>query len=107
VTATVMPLEHRSRRGGVSSTAAAAILIAESEPLKLPSDALSLLYELTPAEVRVFELVVEGRSNETAAKALGVSLSTVKSHMVRVLEKTGARNRASLVHLAHTIRLPG
>ena len=83
------------------------MLIARSEPLQLPSDALSLLYDLTPAEVRVFELVVEGRSNETAARSLGVSLSTVKSHMVHVLEKTGARNRVGLVNLAQTIKLPG
>jgi DNA-binding NarL/FixJ family response regulator len=107
VTLTVMPLVHRSLRGGVSQRAAAAILVAESGPLQLPADALSLLYGLTPAEVRVFELVVEGGSNDDAAKALGVSLSTVKSHMVRVLEKTGARNRVGLVNLAHTIKLPG
>jgi DNA-binding NarL/FixJ family response regulator len=107
VTVTVMPLEQRSLRGGVSSRAAAAILIAESEPLQLPADALSLFYDLTPAEVRVFELVVEGRSNSDAAKALSVSLSTVKSHMVRVLEKTGVHNRVGLANLAHKIKLPG
>ena len=48
VTLTVMPLERRSLRGGVSPRAVAAVLITASEPLQLPSDALSLLYDLTP-----------------------------------------------------------
>jgi DNA-binding CsgD family transcriptional regulator len=73
----------------------------------MPADALALLYDLTPAEVRVFELVVAGGSNEMVGNTLGVSLSTVKSHMLHVLEKTGARNRVALVNLAHSIKLPG
>jgi len=106
VTATVMPLERRTSRGGVSARAAAAVLIATSAPLELPAGALSLLYDLTPAEVRVFELVVEGNSNVAVAKALGVSPSTVKTHMHRMFAKLGVRTRVELFKIAQSIKLP-
>lgn len=106
VTATVMPLERRTSRGGLSARAAAAVLIATSAPLELPAGALSLLYDLTPAEIRVFELVVEGNTNAAVARALGVSPSTVKTHMHRMFDKLGVRTRVELVRLAHSIRLP-
>lgn len=106
LTATVMPLERRTSRGGVSARAAAAVLIATSAPLELPAGALSLLYDLTPAEVRVFELVIEGKSNVAIARALGVSPSTVKTHMNRMFDKLGVRTRLELVRIAHNIKLP-
>ena len=106
LTATVMPLERRSSRGGVSARAAAAVLIATSAPLEFPTGALSLLYDLTPAEVRVFELVVEGNSNVAVAKALGVSPSTVKTHMNRMFDKLGVRTRLELPKIAYSIKLP-
>jgi DNA-binding CsgD family transcriptional regulator len=106
LTATVMPLERRASRSGVSASAAAAVLIATSAPLELPAGALSLLYDLTPAEVRVFELVVEGNTNVAVAKALGISPSTVKTHMSRMFDKLGVSTRVELFKIAHSIKLP-
>lgn len=107
VVVTVMPLQQRTLLGGVPSLATAAVLIAESAAPRLPADALSLLYDLTPAEVRVFEFAVEGHSNSAVATALGVLPSTVKTHMLRVFEKTGVRTRVGLANLSHRIRMPG
>jgi DNA-binding CsgD family transcriptional regulator len=101
-----MPLERRTSRRGIMASASAAVLIATSAPLELPAGALSLLYDLTPAEVRVFELVVEGKTNVAVAKALGVSPSTVKTHMNRMFDKLGVRTRMELVKIAHSIKLP-
>lgn len=106
LTATVMPLERRTSRSGVSAGAAAAVLIATSAPLELPAGALSVLYDLTPAEVRVFELVVEGNTNVAVARALGVSPSTIKTHVSRVLDKLGVRTRVELSKIAHSVKLP-
>lgn len=100
----VMPLERRSVRGGISSRASAAVFVADGSGGIAPMhDALGLLFSLTPAEARVFALVVDGLENEAVAVALGVATSTVKTHLLRVFEKTGAHSRADLARLARKI----
>lgn len=100
----VMPLEQRKIRGGLPSNASAAVFIADGSGGIAPMhDALGLLFGLTPAEARVFELAVDGLETDAAALALGVATSTVKTHMLRVFDKTGAHSRADLVRLARQI----
>lgn len=100
----VMPLEQRKIRGGLPSNASAAVFIADGSGGIAPMhDALGLLFGLTPAEARVFELAVDGLETDAAALTLGVATSTVKTHMLRVFDKTGAHSRADLVRLARQI----
>ena len=100
----VMPLEQRSVRDGLPTNASAAVFIADGSGGIAPMhDALGLLFGLTPAEARVFELAVEGLENEAVAAALGVATSTVKTHMLRVFDKTGAHSRTDLARLARKI----
>ncbi len=98
-----MPLERRRSRGGVSSRAAAAVLIATSAPLELPAGALSLLYDLTaPAEVRVFERVVEELEHRRR-QGPGRIAEHGQDHMNRMFAKLGVRTRMELIKLAHSI----
>lgn len=55
------------------------------------------LYQLSPAQVRVAEMVLEGRNLQHVAEGLGVAVSTAKTHLSRIFDKTGARNQAALV----------
>lgn len=50
---------------------------------------------LTPRELEVLALVRQGMTNAEIARALGTSRGTVKTQVSRILEKTGARNRAA------------
>lgn len=54
---------------------------------------------LTERERRVVALLAEGRSNREIAEILTLSVETVKSHVVRILRKLGAANRAEAVAL--------
>jgi DNA-binding CsgD family transcriptional regulator len=102
-----MPLERRSSRAGLPLEAVAAVFIADgSGPISAPRDAVMLLYGLTPAEARVFELVVAGRSSPEIAAELGIAASTVRTHLLRVFDKTGRHRRTELVRLAGEIRVP-
>jgi NarL family two-component system response regulator LiaR len=56
---------------------------------------------LTDRELEILRLVDEGRSNKCIAKALHISLHTVKNHVHRILEKLKVSNRREAVHLAY------
>jgi DNA-binding CsgD family transcriptional regulator len=103
----VMPLQRRALRGELGTPATAAVFVTDAgAPLAMPADAMRLLYELTPAEQRVFELVVAGLATEEIAGTLGVAPSTVRTQLLRVFEKTGRHNRTELVKLSREITLP-
>jgi len=61
---------------------------------------------LTARERQVMERVVAGTSNKLIARELGVSPRTVEHHRARVMEKTGSRSLAELIHLAALITQP-
>ncbi len=97
----VMPLERGATRRRLDQRAVAALFIAPAAAApRLPADALALLYDLTPAETRIFELVCAGITQEGISADLGIAKSTVKTHMLRIFEKTGCNRQVDLVKLA-------
>lgn len=57
-------------------------------------------YSLTEREIDVLELLVCGGANKAIANELGLSLSTVKTHLQHMFQKTGVDSRNELVALA-------
>jgi DNA-binding NarL/FixJ family response regulator len=80
-----------------SSSAAPASLPAVSRPSP------NVLAELTPREREVFVLMASGLSNAEIAAHFVVSEATVKTHVGRVLTKTGARDRVQVVVLGYQL----
>jgi FixJ family two-component response regulator len=54
---------------------------------------------LTPREVEVMELVVQGAANKEVAARLGLSPKTIEVHRANVMRKTRARSLAELVRM--------
>ena len=52
---------------------------------------------LKPREHELLRLVAGGATNKEAAAALFVSEATVKSYLLRIYDRLGARDRASAV----------
>lgn len=57
--------------------------------------------QLTPREREILELLAQGMSNEEIAAELTVEITTVKSHLVRMLVKLGVRSRLQAVVWAY------
>jgi DNA-binding CsgD family transcriptional regulator len=59
--------------------------------------ALRQSYRFTRREIEVSDLVRRGFTNHDVAEELGIGLATVKTHIMRIFDKLGIENRASLV----------
>lgn len=99
----LLPLAETGPLGG----AAAAIFVAPATaPRPAPLDAIAALFDLTPTETRVLALVGAGRANAEIAAALGIGVSTVRTHVLRLFDKTGTHRQADLVALLAAFSLP-
>jgi DNA-binding CsgD family transcriptional regulator len=56
-------------------------------------------FRLTPNEVRVLQALVEINGAAAIGAVLGMSESTVKTHLHHLFEKTGAERQADLIRL--------
>ena len=58
------------------------------------------LATLTPREIQIVRLLIEGKSSKQIASELQVAYRTICSHRAHLLAKTGAANTAALVRIA-------
>lgn len=90
LTAAVMPIDAGRTRFAVLVHTPAPLLPAMGRPL-------AKAFGFTPREVAVLMLLLEGKTIGDIAAILGVSLATVRTHVGRLLEKTGTERQADLV----------
>lgn len=55
---------------------------------------------LSPRELEILRLIVDGQPNKLISCMLGISENTVKLHITHLLSKTGAPDRTSVVKMA-------
>ena len=104
----VLPLTSGARRRAGRTYAAVAALLVRKAGLVVPSafEVISKVFTLTPTELRVLLAIVEVGGTPEVAEALGVAVTTVKTHLGRLFEKTGTARQADLVKLVAAYATP-
>lgn len=97
----VLPLTSGARRKAGRSHHASAAVFVRSAALSTPSgtEMIAKLFGLTPGELRVLLAIVDVGGVPATADALGVSETTIKTHLQNVYTKTGVNRQADLVKL--------
>jgi DNA-binding CsgD family transcriptional regulator/PAS domain-containing protein len=96
-----LPLTSGARgRAGLGHSAAVALFVRRASVMtSSPPEVIGKAFKLTPTELRVLLAIVEVGGVPEVAVALGVAETTIKTHLSRLFEKTGATRQADLVKL--------
>jgi DNA-binding CsgD family transcriptional regulator len=79
------------------------VTLAEAPPVEL----VQSLFDLTPREARVARSLTAGQSAEQIAADSGLSITTIRSQVRGVLEKTGCARQAEVVSLLGGVAVRG
>ena len=98
----VMPLTPglRSALGGQAPAVCVMFVQPVGELQPLPGEILVRLYGLTPAETRMLGLLARGFNLDDTAATLGIAMTTARTHLRHLFEKTGTDRQSALVRLA-------
>jgi DNA-binding CsgD family transcriptional regulator/PAS domain-containing protein len=105
--AQVLPLASGDLHRQLMPQATATVLVTH-EGLRSPAavKALSANFKLTPAETRMFEQLATGATVAEAAETLAIAKTTARTHLSRILSKTGVTRQTDLVALIHRLSPP-
>jgi DNA-binding CsgD family transcriptional regulator/PAS domain-containing protein len=100
--ATILRLDKGVRQNLASGSNPALFAIFVQNPeiaSPIPGEAFAKLYGLTNAELRITLALAPGLGPQGAADILGLSVTTVKSHLQHIFTKTGTNKQADLMQL--------
>ncbi|CAN7649729.1 helix-turn-helix transcriptional regulator [Rhizobium sp. LjRoot254] len=69
----------------------------DAETIARRIDQAREIYGLSPAQIRLARLIVDGHDLAGAAEILAVSVNTLRTQLQRIFDKTGVRSQAALV----------
>jgi DNA-binding CsgD family transcriptional regulator/PAS domain-containing protein len=101
--AAITPVSRHNRLVNAPGRASAiAFLVDPALTPVAPAERLAGLFALTPAEAGVAALFAAARTTLEISGELGITRETVRTHVKRVLAKSGATTQAQFVHLVAT-----
>jgi DNA-binding CsgD family transcriptional regulator len=91
--------ENPARPGEFRQARAMLFIKDTGETANVPSEVISAMFDLSPAEARLVKILLEGHRLEEIAVRLGVSHNTVKTQLKSVFEKLGCARQGDVIRL--------
>jgi DNA-binding CsgD family transcriptional regulator/PAS domain-containing protein len=104
--ATVLPLSTAELQSRFGTGAAALVFIQTSADMAGSLDAIASAFQLSPTETRVLGHLLDGRTPSEVADAMGVGVSTIRSHLTNLFIKTNTERQAELVAIVSRLLPP-
>lgn len=82
------------------------VFVKNQELLEERLQAAAAIYGITLAQLRLARLTIAGHDLRIAARLLGVSMATTRTHMQRMFEKVGVRSQTALVRALLSVAAP-
>ena len=73
------------------------VLLNDSAANEKRLAAAALVYGLTPGQLRVATRITAGDDIVAAARRLGISVNTARTHLRRIYDRTGVRSQTALM----------
>jgi len=83
----------------VSTEEHTAVMVHYTVPKRIDSDFLRQRYRLSPREIEISLLVCKGVTDPEIASALGVSFSTIRTHLKSIFAKLDVTTRSELIYV--------
>ena len=93
----------RAMPAGEDAHAGCCVLATIERVVLTRTDAMRRRFRFTRTQARLAEMLCEGMRPTHAAEKLGVKISTVRTHVGQMYEKTGTHSQAQLVALLHAV----
>jgi DNA-binding CsgD family transcriptional regulator len=106
VFAHVLPLTGGELRTRLEPEAVAAIFIGTAQDEAEAAEAMAAAFGLTPAEARLLESLLAGHTLAETVTALGIAMTTAKTYLDNIFQKTDVNRQAELMRLTARVAPP-
>jgi DNA-binding CsgD family transcriptional regulator/PAS domain-containing protein len=102
----VLPLGKSERRRELGPGLAAVFITTHGASVPPALEVLSALSGMTSREARIALMIADGSAPNEAARTLGISINTVRTHIAKIFEKTGVSSQLGLAKFVGALSLP-
>jgi DNA-binding CsgD family transcriptional regulator/PAS domain-containing protein len=102
----VLPLGRSERRRELGPGLAAIFVTTHGAGMPPALEVLSALSGLTSREARIALMISDGAPLNGVAKALGITMNTIRKHLANIFAKTGVNSQLGLVQFVGSLSLP-
>jgi DNA-binding CsgD family transcriptional regulator len=102
----VLPSAGKDIRGDMGKGHCAVFISQRGEQQPMAIEILRTVFDLSPSEARVSNLIAKGDGPAMIAEGLGLSVNTVRTHLAKAFAKTGARDQTALGSLVNRLMPP-
>lgn len=99
----VIPLDRALAGSRIQSMA---VMVGPCGQQRDACDIVGSLFELTPSEQRVLSCIARGATVKATAAHLAIGEATVRTHLLRIFDKTGVHRQPELIALVSSFAIP-